>query len=167
MLGASPFFLNADEHDGLITAVDYLPSLMSVALVNMLSRQKSWRETRKLAGKIFERVSFGADGDPDTLTELFFENKATLIHWLDHYIAELNSVKQMLLSSDEADETMAQEIDQAIVARLNWLKDFEKGSFLDPELSSPKVENPGLLSQMIGFGGFRKDPSKDKKEQKR
>lgn len=163
-LGASPFFLNADEHDGLITAVDYLPSLMSVALVNMLARQQSWRETRKLAGKLFERVSFGADGDPDTLSDLLFENKVTLAHWLDHYIAELNIVKQMLLDKEEPRETMAQEIDKAIVARLNWLKDFEKGTFLDPELSSPKVENPGLLSQMVGFGRFRKAPSKDKKE---
>ena len=164
LLGAETFFLDPAEHDGLTTATEYLPSLLSVALVRTLAQQKSWREQRKLAGQLFEQVSSGAAGDPDSLRDGFLENGDSLTRWLDLTIAHLQQIRSLIAAGHESDETLAQLIDQAVVERTNWLKDVEKGQFRDPELASPKVESPGFLQQMIGFGSLRRrGPDSSKK----
>lgn len=156
LLEAEPFFLDAAEHDGLVTSAENLPRLLSVALLNTLSQQNSWRETRKLAGGLFEQVSSGGTGDPDAIKDDFLQNRQALLGWLDRYIIQLHKLRELLLSESEPGEQLAQKIDEAVVTRLNWLNDYKQGKFTDPELSSAKVENPGLLSQMVGFGAFRK-----------
>jgi len=163
LLKAEPFFLDAAEHDGLLAATEHLPALLSVALLKTVTGQESWRELRKLAGKRFEQVTAGAVEDPDTLASNFLENSDTLLRWLDRYVAQLNRLRAML-ANDATDQTepLAQIVDEAVVDRVNWLKDLEKGDFTDPELVAPKVETPGLLSQMIGFGRLRRRGSDTK-----
>ncbi len=151
ILGAEPFFLDAVEHDGLITAVEHLPTLLSAALLNTLSAQPSWRETRKLAGRLFEQLSAGATGDPDGIKEGFVNSGDNLVRWLDSYISQLNQFRTLLTDKDSA-EALAEMLDQAVVERHNWFKDYQKGGFIDPELSPPQVENPGLMKRLIGFG---------------
>jgi len=89
LLGASPFFVDAAEHDGLATAVSHLPTVVSIALVKTLADQSSWREIRKLAGGLFERVSLPATGDPDAVKEELLANRQSLIRWLDAYQAQI------------------------------------------------------------------------------
>jgi hypothetical protein len=83
-----------------------------------------------------------------------------LIYWVDAYLDQLRGLRQLLASKDLAEpeerEQLAQIVDKAVVDRRNWLNDYQKGEFLDPELSGPNVETPGLLNQMVGFGGLRK-----------
>ncbi|MCB0193318.1 MAG: prephenate dehydrogenase/arogenate dehydrogenase family protein [Anaerolineae bacterium] len=163
LLGAEAFFLDPAEHDGLTAATEYLPTLLSVALMRTLTQQKTWREQRKLAGQRFEQVTSGAVGDPDSLRDGFLENSDSLTRWLDLTIAHLQQLRSLIAAGHESEETLAQIIDQAVVERTNWMVDVDKGRFTDPELASPKVERPGFLQQMIGFGGFRRrdsDPSK-------
>ncbi len=156
MLGAEPFFLDAAEHDGLVIATEQLPNLLSISLMKILAEQNSWRELRKLAGGLFERVSSGAEGDPDTLAASLLDNSDMLVSWLDRYMVQLGKLRTLLVADGNKTEELAQTIDEAIVSRVNWLKDFEKGDFLDPELVTPRVERPNIVSQMIGFGRFRK-----------
>lgn len=151
LLGAEPFFLDAVEHDGLMTAVNQLPTLLSVALVNTLSSQGSWREMRKLAGGAFEQLSRGASGDPDALKDDFLTNPDNLVHWLDAYLVQLHKLRQLLSPDPELGEQLAQTLDKAVVARQNWLKDYQAGRFVDPELISQKIERPGFLRQLIGI----------------
>jgi prephenate dehydrogenase len=163
LLGAEPFFLDAAEHDGLVTAAENLPRLLSMALLATLSEQNSWREIRKLAGGLFEQVSAGATGDPDAIRDDFVQNQPALLSWLDRYMAQLAKMRELLLNPAESAEPLAQKIDEAVVTRLNWLDEYKQGSFIDKELASTKIENPGLLSQMVGFGALRKrttDPAK-------
>ncbi len=162
LLGAEPFFLDPAEHDGLITAVEHLPAALSVALVRALSQQKPWRETQKLAGGSFERTSAAASGDPDGLAEAFAQNRPVLLHWLDQYLAELQNLRALLAAESDSNEALAQHIDAAVVARLNWLKEYQTGGFIDPELVSQKVEIPGFFERLIGFGGRRKRQGDDK-----
>jgi len=153
-LGAEPFFVDAAEHDGLMTAVEHLPALLSITVVNMLSGQQAWRETRKLAGGLFQQVSAGATGDPDGLAESFGAQRENLNRWLTMYIDRLTQV-QTLLNQDET-EALTELIDHSVVERTNWLTDYEQGSFRDPELTPPEVERRGLMQQMFGFGRKRK-----------
>lgn len=163
LLGGQPFFLDIDEHDGLVAATEYLPALLSTALMHTLAKQQSWRESRKLAGRLFEQVSAGAEGDPDGLKEGLVSNRDTLLSWLDHYITELAQLRTLLLESNPTaakvtneanipEEALAQTLDKAIVHRRNWLIDYQENRFVDPELMPPKIENPGLLRRWMGFG---------------
>ena len=155
LLGAKPFFLDAVEHDGLVAATEYLPNLIGAALLNTLAEQPSWRETRKLAGRLFEQTSAGAEGDPDSIKDGLLSNHDSILSWLDQYITELNHFRTLLHQGDgEAGpgEALAQRLDKAIVERHNWLADYEQNRFIDPELTTPEIDNPGLLKRWIGFG---------------
>lgn len=151
-LGAYPFFLDADEHDGLVTAIETLPGLLSAALVNSLAGQTSWREIRKLAGGLFEQVSAGATGDPDSLKDSMLSQRENLLHWLDRYLAELSQIRARLVEGEASGEALAQNLDKAVVARRNWLIDRQKGILTGPELTPPDLEKPNLLKRWIGFG---------------
>jgi prephenate dehydrogenase len=151
LLGAEPFFLDAVEHDGLLTAVGHLPTLVSSALVNTVAGQGSWRELRKLAGGLFEQVSSGAVGDPDAIKDSLLTNRTNLIHWLDSYTAQLNDLRNLLTTeTEETSEALAVILDKAVVARRDWLAEFQKGRFVDPELVTQKIEKPSLMRQLIG-----------------
>ena len=167
MLGAKPFFLDASEHDGLVAAVDTLPRVLGVALLRTVADQPAWREMRKLAGSLFEQTSSGAGDDPDSLQEELLAQRHTLIHWLDRYLAQLQELRTLLVESDPSKETLIQKLDQAIVERHNWLVDYQRGSFDDPELAPPTLERPGLMRQLIGFGGVKKQGSRGEEEQGR
>lgn len=148
LLEAEPFFLDALEHDSLVTATEHLPAALSIALVQTLAGQTAWREARKLAGGLFERVSAGASGDPDGMKEAFLNNRENLTRWLDLYIAQLQQIRELL----DEEEALVEMLDQAIVERHNWLIDYRKGRFKDPELPSAQIEERGFMKRLIGFG---------------
>jgi prephenate dehydrogenase len=156
LLGGQPFFLDVDEHDGLVAAVEYLPALLSTALLHTLSKQQSWRESRKLAGRVFEQVSAGAEGDPDSLKDGLLSNRDTLLSWLEQYMSELAQLRTLLLETapeeKDAGEALAQNLDKAIVQRRNWLIDYQENRFIDSELIPPEIETPSLLKRWMGFG---------------
>ncbi len=162
MLGAKPFFSDAQEHDGLIAAVDTLPSVLSVALLQTVSGQSSWREMRKLAGSLFEQTSSGASGDPDSLKDSLLAQRENVVHWLDRYLAQLQQVRALLVAEESSAEALVQLLDQAIVERHNWLMDYQQGGFDEPELTLPALERPSLMRQLMGFGPGKKRGSEGK-----
>jgi prephenate dehydrogenase len=163
LLGAKPFFLDAVEHDGLVAAVDTLPTLVSAALLETVVGQSSWRELRKLAGRAFEQVSAGASGDPDSLRDSLLANKEVLLHWLDSYLGQLQQFRALLVEANAA-EALAQKLDHAVVERHNWLVDYHRGSFDDPDLALPPLEKRGLMQQLVGLGGLGKRQGNQEKQ---
>jgi prephenate dehydrogenase len=151
LVGATPFFLDPLEHDGLMSGVQGLPALLSIALVNGVSQPASWLEMRKLAGGLFSKVSAGAIGDPDSLTEEFLNNKDNLLRWLGASVEALQAIKRLIETDQE--EELAQLIDKAVVTRANWQKDFEE-KVLSNLVSPPSEElkKPGFLKQLFGLG---------------
>ena len=152
LIGGEPFFVDAVEHDGLITATEHLSLSLSAALMNTLATQPGWRETRKLAGALFEQASAGAEGDPDDLKDSLLNNRQNLGRWLDTYLNELMQLRRLLLEADETGEALAQYLDKAVVARRNWLADYQQGRFIDPELVQPTVETTSFWKRWVGFG---------------
>ncbi len=154
LLDGTAFFLDASEHDGLMTAIEYLPTVLSASLLNALTKQGSWRETRKLAGRMFEQVSAGAEGDPDGLKDALLSNRDNVLNWLDQFVVELAHLRRLIAEADDAEgeEALAQALDKAVVERHNWQLDFQQNRFVDPELVPADVESPNLLRRWIGFG---------------
>lgn len=150
LIGATPFFLDPVEHDGLLSGVNGLPTLLSIALMNVASRPVSWHEMRKLAGGLFSQVSSGAVGEPHSLTEEFIENKENTLRWLEAYMAELESLKA-LIKNDDNDALIAQ-IESAVNTRAVWQRDFEQKRLSDLTAPPPQVEKQSLFKQLFGFG---------------
>lgn len=150
LLGAAPFFLDPAEHDGLMAAVEHLPAMLSVALVNTLLEQGAWNEGRKLAGSLFEHVSAGAVGDPDALKEAWLSQQTNLPRLVDALIRQLTALRDLLVAEDGG-EPLAQAIDRAVVERASWQKDVREGKFIGPEVTTPPLEKQGLFKRLFGI----------------
>lgn len=155
LIGATPFFLDPLEHDGLISGVAGLPALLSLALVQSVTQAPSWREMRKLAGGTFSLVSSGAGGDPDSMAATLIYNKENVLRWAGQAIDSLNTLGELIEAGDH--EALTEHIDQIVVSRTNWQTDFEAQSLsnLAPR-SSVALEKPSLFNQLFGFGRSRK-----------
>jgi prephenate dehydrogenase len=161
LIGATPFYLDPVEHDGLMAGVNTLPTVLSVALIKGLTQANAWVEMRKLAGGLFAQVASGATGDPDSIAARMLANKTVTLHWINQINETLQSIKSILQQEDA--EALAQLIDQAVVERVNWQKDYDSKKLSNLyEASTPVVEEPGIFKRMFGFGvGRRAGKGKD------
>ncbi len=152
LVGATPFFLDAVEHDGLTSGVVSLPTLLSIALVHSVSQPIAWKETRKLAGGLFSQVTSGAQGDVDSLTKGFLDDQANTLRWLDEAINALRTIKTLV--ETEQEEALKDLIEKALDTRDEWQRDFEKKrlSRLAPA-NQFHVEKPGFFQQIFGVRG--------------
>ena len=125
-VGAVPYFLDPQEHDGLVAAVSHLPLVVSAALVNIVSDTPSWREMGKLASSGFRDVSRLASGDPEMARDICLTNQEAIVYWLDEMIGSLTRYKEMIREGGEALDTA---FTQAKVTRDKWLRgEFEPGA---------------------------------------
>jgi prephenate dehydrogenase len=102
MLGAKPYFIDAAEHDGLMTGVEHLPAALALALLAATVRSRGWREMSKLAGESFRATTGLAPQDAATAREQFFAHRVDLIRWIDDVTAELGHIRGMLEREDSA-----------------------------------------------------------------
>jgi len=151
-LGAEPFFLEAAEHDGLVVTVEALPKLFSLTLMQTLIQENSWREARKFAGQLFEQTSAGATGDPDDLYETLAANRELLLTWTERAMRHLHNIREQLINGEASQEELTQQFDQAVVERINWLKDYQAGQFIDPGTPPLTIEKPSLMKKWFGIG---------------
>ena len=148
-VGATPYFLDAQEHDGLVAAVSHLPLVLSAALVNTATQNPAWREMGKLASSGFRDVSRLASGDPEMSRDIMLTNQEAVIYWLDEMIGSLERYKGMVREGGEALETA---FTQAKVARDKWLAgEFEP----DDEKQTPMPSFNDVVSDFF-LGGIGK-----------
>ena len=124
-LGAKPLFIDAAEHDGLLTAVAHLPAVMAAALFSATTGSPPWREMRRLAGSIYEGATQLPDESAASLRELCLNNRDNLARWIDAYVAALLEWKDTIASADAG--RIEQAFAQVIAARQKWLSDRAEG----------------------------------------
>ena len=144
LVGSQPFFLDPAEHDGLMAAVDGLPTLLAAALLRTTSGNPSWREMRRLAGGHFEAATYLPGVDPADLGALLLGNSDNLAHWIDVMVAELQDWKQTLQDGDE--KVVASRFEAVTESRYQWLGMRAQGDFEEPE-SREKL--PGFWGRLV------------------
>jgi prephenate dehydrogenase len=153
-LGATPYFLDPDEHDGLVASVSHLPYLMSVALIGHLGREKSWRETASLAAGGFAYATHLTDSDPQMFADIMRTNRDNIARRLDLYIAELETLRDAIAAdSPELKEVFvrAQNLHQ------DWLAGRAQGQTAEGENPLPTTRSM-LTGSLFGrFGRSDKD----------
>ena len=126
LLGASPFFADAWETDGLSAAVHTLPKFTSAALVNATMEQPGWQEARKLAGAAYARSTSPALilDEADAYGEIALSNRENMVRVLDNLIGELYNIRQAI-SENKAD-VVKDFLSKARDNRLTWQREREK-----------------------------------------
>lgn len=120
-LGLEPFFLDAREHDALVTATELLPPLIIATLMRVVTRQSSWREMSRLAGATLHDATALFAHEPAELQAALAEHRVHLVRWIDALTAELDALRATLADGREP----ADFVESAAVARAKWLAERE------------------------------------------
>lgn len=158
MLGAGPVFFDPAEHDGLLAAVDHLPTFVSLALMDSVVRQPSWRELRKVAGTTFELGTQAAVADPADYAALCLSNRENLVRWIDVLSTSLASLRQSVVEGNSKE--IAERFEKATVERQKWLHDRAKAQW-EPD-QGIEIPKSNVFADAFLGGWWRK---RQKKEQ--
>ena len=101
LIGAKPLFLDPHEHDSYAVAMEVLPTVLSSAFVTTTAGSESWREMHQVAAATFAEYSRLASEDPIDNEAACYTNIEALVHWLDEYISELYSYRNMIKDSND------------------------------------------------------------------
>ncbi len=152
-MGAKPFFLNAEEHDGLVAGVEQLPSLMAAALMSATSDSAGWQDMRKLAANQFFASTLMVARSGKEAVAAPLANRDNVIHWLDALVAELTSYRDQL-AAGETDELVAR-IDRGLAEGYRWLNATYTGNWDAAPNQMTEVPSAGSSLREMFFGRLR------------
>ena len=157
ILGSKPLFMDAEEHDGLLAAVDHLPTLLSLAMLETVVDQPAWRELRKVAGPAFESSTQLVTANSVAHSDLSVLNRENVVRWIDTLSASLASLRELLSEGDV--DPLDDRLLHALEERQKWLHDRGQGLWYE----GPDTEMPtrtGLADMLLG-GLWRRKPKED------
>lgn len=151
-LGAEPFFVDADEHDGFVAGVSHLPMVIAAGLVQEVMGSPAWRELSKVAAGGFRDTSRLASQSPVMTRDIMVSNKENVLRWLDAYQLRLDQVRDLLESGDE--EALMAWFTTAQDQRARWTVFKETGRLQDETISEDEFPTSGetVRDMMLGRG---------------
>ncbi len=153
LLGATPHFVDPVEYDGLSTAVNLMPGLLSAALFGPITRSPGWREMRRLSSNDLVRFSEPMAAGGAAMAKAAILSKGNVLLWLDAAIAELETIREQV--RQEQEDALSDQIGESFDAREEWLVDWGLNRW--EKRSRPEMPTGGgLFGQMFGFGSRRK-----------
>ena len=121
-VGATPFFISADEHDSFVAAASHLPFMMSVALMQTVSKSANWDDIAQLASSGFRDLSRLASGDTVMHRDISITNNEPIVNWIDSFIRELYEIRNVLKDESGPDPKAVEEIfSSAHDERARWM----------------------------------------------
>lgn len=166
LLGASPYFVDPAEHDGLMGAVDALPTLLAWALMRASTASPGWGEMRKVADREFATATAALAEPPAFLSPADsvgrLANRDNILRYLDAALAELHALRDKIAGDNFAD--LKNTLTEAAARRATWLAERKRGDWEAQE--QPKLEMP-TSGEALGrflFGGLRPRKREEKKD---
>jgi len=110
--------LDPTEHDEMTGVISHFPHLIASALVH---QAKSWESAHPylphLAAGGFRDITRIASSNPEMWQDIFYHNRAKMVHLLDEWIAEMTSLKELVERNKK----------QHMIAYLQQAKDYRDG----------------------------------------
>lgn len=155
-VGAKPFFVDAQEHDGIIAGVEQLPQILAAALMRQNAESPSWQESRRLAGRRFAQ-STELGSSAAQIFGAVESNRENLLVRVDQMLAELAEWRRLLTAEPQPDEEhpLLAALTKVVAEREQWEIQAELKRWDDTGLA-PEEESkdqPGMLRQMF-FGSL-------------
>ena len=121
-IGAKPFFISAEEHDSFVAAVSHLPFMMSVALMQTVSKSANWDDIAQLASSGFRDLSRLASGETTMHRDISITNHEPIVSWIDSFIRELYEIRNLLKDEAGPDPAAVGELfEHAHEERARWM----------------------------------------------
>jgi prephenate dehydrogenase len=167
MVGATPVFMDAHEHDSFSAATSGLPAVVAAAVMNAVSTSPSWSEISRFVGSDFDSVTQAASSDPASSQSSAATNADMLAHWIDQLIGRFQAIRTALLDDEERfapDGVLAESFVQAWEQRAR----LEAGVADRRPTSGVEEAIPTSSESMMGlFFGSRIARAMSKKEKKK
>jgi prephenate dehydrogenase len=163
-VGAKPYFMDAQEHDGLAAGAQNLPMLLAAALMSITTGSQSWKEMRKLAGNQYYASTLLMAGSGKEVTAGALANRDNIVHWLDAVVAELQSYKAQLLAGDA--EQLADGVDRGLEAGKSWINASLSGHWEIDGLPPTPQMGMGIRELFFGRLGKPREPKQPEKTKK-
>ena len=139
VVGATPHFIDAMEHDGLVAGAQ-LPLLAALTAIVQAKESPGWRERIGLLGREFFGCGLLTQSEQAGAAEMVLANADNLAPWLDEYLQNLVWLREIVAKADN--ETLQKMFETAREAHREWSA--------RSEIVSPPTE-----SQPHRFGGWR------------
>lgn len=157
ILGCSPFYVDAGEYDAYAQALETLPGLVGAAFFRSLTRSIGWRDMVRFANLPFAQVT-SAMGKEADIAHFAFNDKLAALRWLDSLIQDLVEMRRWINEGDR--ETLAALMTELNIQRDEWLHERRDNNW--QEATTPKVDTPSFMQQMLGTGMFRRQKKNDR-----
>ncbi|MBN2550059.1 MAG: prephenate dehydrogenase [Anaerolineales bacterium] len=153
LLGATPFFIDSLELDGLMASTHLLPQFVAAALVGATMDQPGWQEGRKVAGRAYAEATAPTVhlDDVEALREAALHNRENVLRLLGNAITALEAIRKDIEARDG--KALDDRLGQARKGRVRWWQERMAAEWMTanaPEIEIP--ENPGLLGRLFGIG---------------
>jgi prephenate dehydrogenase len=116
-LGATPYFADPEEHDGLVAGISHVPYVLSVALMRAMAGGPGWREMSTLAAGGFDTATRLTTHDPRVFADILTTNRENVSRQLDAVLAELTLLREKL---DRGDGDIFETLERAHALRQGW-----------------------------------------------
>lgn len=101
-VGALVEQMEVQHHDHVLAATSHLPHLAAFGLVSALSRLEERYEVFRYAAGGFRDFTRIASSDPQMWRDICVANRKELLPMLDHYLTELQQLRQLIDVGDSA-----------------------------------------------------------------
>ena len=145
LLGATPFFMDIEEYDIYMQALETLPALLSAAYFRTLSSQTGWSDMRRVAGPSFA-IATSLLAQEKEIGHLAFSNKQATLHWIDTMTEGLAEIRQWVANGDK--ETLAAFTTELDIQREEWLHERSENEWSGSK--GAEIKRRGFGEQLFG-----------------
>lgn len=163
LLGASPFFVEAVEHDAATALSSGMPWLVSAAIMRSASGTPGWREARRLIGPSFAAATgLSQQHSPEMQGATLSQAGDLVLHKLDAVLEELQKLRDLIAQAD--DEGLKDYFEAAAIERDEWLLFRQRAEWREQTgEQGASSRGPSFLSGLLGFGRLlRGDENKER-----
>lgn len=164
ILGSRTQFMDAGEHDSLITATEIMPAVLGLGYYAALSRSAGWNDLSRATNANFGMFTHHLfDTHPDDLVGLLRDSRADSVRVLDSVMAALTQLRAALAADDR--DTLEAVTTESAESYEQWYNKRYHWKFDDGKVKTP--EAPGIMSSLFGsFIGGRMSGKSDKNDKK-
>ena len=149
--GATPYFVDPTEHDGLMGGASALPVMLALALMRAVAASPGWPEMRKVAGYSLATATTALSDLDQTAAALQLNRESTL-RYLDAAQAELTALREKVAGDDTAGLDAA--LTEAAARRAAWLADSAGGNWETPEKAAQELPTSAGTFKRFLVGGL-------------
>jgi prephenate dehydrogenase len=162
LVGASPYFLDAVEHDGLLAGISHVPHLIAAALLETIAESPSWRELKLLADPSFRHFSWPVSFPAAEIHDACVTNRQAVLSWLDRVIASLQGLRATIADETAPAEGILEMFQRANAARQDWVRRRDEREGEAGSGTMPEIEGMGeQIMHMFVPRFFRRRPEKE------